>query len=31
MVADFWVVSGEAVAWDPKFVRLFNDWELEAV
>ena len=31
MVADFWVVLGEVGAWDPKFGRLFNDWEMEAV
>ena len=31
MVVDLWVDTGDSDAWDPKFERLFNDWELEAV
>ena len=31
MIADIWVLSGDQGAWDPKFERPFNDWELEAV
>ena len=31
MVADFWVVTSEKGACDPKFERSFNEWELEAV
>ena len=31
MVADFWAVTGERRAWDPKFERSFNNRELEAI
>ena len=25
------MVSGDSGAWDPKFERMFNDWDLEAI
>ena len=31
MISDIWVLSGDQGAWDPKFERPFNDWELETV
>ena len=31
MIADIWVFSRDQGAWDPKFERSFNDWELEVV
>ena len=30
-VADVWVVHGGLGAWDPKFLRPFNDWEMDAI
>ena len=31
MAADLWVVQGGLGAWDPKFLRPFNDWEMDAI
>ena len=31
MVADCWTETSERGAWDPKFERSFNNWELEAI
>ena len=31
MITDCWTETSERGAWDPKFERSFNDWELEAV
>ena len=31
MISDIWVRYGDQGAWDPKFERPFNDWELETV
>ena len=28
---DVWVVQGELGTWDPKFLRPFNDWELNSI
>lgn len=30
-VADLWVLQDDLGAWHPKFVRAFNDWELDIV
>ena len=30
-VADLWVRQSGGGAWDPKFLRPFNDWELDAI
>ena len=30
-VADVWVVHGGLGAWDPNFLRPFNDWEMDAI
>ena len=30
-VAEIWVREDGGGAWDPKFMRYFNDWELEAI
>ena len=29
--ADVWVVHGGLGAWDSKFLRPFNDWEMDAI
>ena len=31
MAADLWVVQGGLGAWDPKFLRPFNDWEMDTI
>ena len=31
MAADLWVEQGGLGAWDPKFMRPFNDWEMDAI
>ena len=31
MAADLWVGQGGLGAWDPKFSRPFNDWEMDAI
>ena len=28
---EIWVREDDGGAWDPKFMRSFNDWEMEAV
>ena len=30
-MAEVWVASGEDGGWNPRFSRLFNDWEMETV
>ena len=31
MAADFWVDQGVLGVWDPKFLRSFNDWEMDTI
>ena len=30
-MAEVWEIEGDSGAWNPKFLRSFNDWELDTV
>ena len=30
-MAEVWDALGEEAGWNPRFVRLFNDWEMDMV